>query len=336
MIEASRVLHPLDEAANAVDKLVLYESAAELGGAIQTTWHAVERSLRLLVRADERAPEPVRLAALSPVDLPFPRVLETLRQRNLLTLDLAGRIYELSRAAERAAQGDVRASDADLAHGVVADLRREVHATVERPMQAVAHHAVETGAVEEPVHPVPPAPSRRAWVVAVAGVLVLALVAAGIYALLARRGNAAMKEAIAAYQARRMGAAEQGFRKVAEADSDNVTARLYLARIYRTQGRYREAGEVLQQATAKAPDDPDVLREVGHLFMALGRPVPAAARYERAVQLQPDEKMNWLGLIRALRAAGDPRVDQLVPRYESRFGPMPPEARPTSPAGATS
>ncbi|HET9986491.1 MAG TPA: tetratricopeptide repeat protein [Longimicrobiales bacterium] len=323
-----------------MDKLVLYESTAELGGAVQTTWAAVERSLRLLVRADERAPESVRLAALSPVDLPFPQLLETLRQRNLITLDLAGRAYELSRAAERVATGEVRASDADLARGVAADLRREVHATAGRPVQEVAHHAVETGAVEEPVHPVPPPSARRPWVVAAAAALVLALVGTGIYLLVARRSNP-MREAQAAYQARRLGVAEQGFRKVAADDPDNVTARLYLARIYRTQGRYREAGEVLQQATAKAPDDPDVLREVGHLFMALGRPVPAAARYERAVQLQPGEKMNWLGLIRALRAAGDPRVDQLVTRYESRFGPLPqegvpPAATPAASPGATS
>jgi len=94
--------------------------------------------------------------------------------------------------------------------------------------------------------------------------------------------------------------------------------------------------QLLRVLSERMPDEElaDVLREVGHLFMALGRPVPAAARYERAVQLQPDEKMNWLGLIRALRAAGDPRVDQLVTRYESRFGPLPREGGTPSTTGA--
>src|SRR5512142_3350841 len=150
MIDAPRVLRPLSEAGDATDKLVTYERPAELAAALEATWTAVDRSLRLLLRSDTSVPEAARLAALSPGDLPLPRLIEALRQRGLISMELAGRVHELSQAAQRAASGDVRASDADVGRQAVLDLRREVTAAADSPVQEAAHHAVEPGAVAEP------------------------------------------------------------------------------------------------------------------------------------------------------------------------------------------
>src|SRR5512142_457195 len=149
MIDAPRVLRPLSEAGDATDKLVTYERPAELAGSLEATWTAVDRSLRLLLRSDPAVPEELRLAALAPDQLPLPRLVEALRQRNLISMELAGRVHELAQAAERARAGDVRASDADVARTAVMELRREVTAAADSPVQEGAHHAVETGAVVE-------------------------------------------------------------------------------------------------------------------------------------------------------------------------------------------
>src|SRR5512140_1569196 len=106
MIDAPRVLRPLSEAGDAIDRLVTYERPADLAGALEATWTAVDRSLRLLLRSDVAVPEAHRLAALAPDEMPLPKLIEALRQRNLISMELAGRIHELSQAAQRAASGD--------------------------------------------------------------------------------------------------------------------------------------------------------------------------------------------------------------------------------------
>jgi len=140
MIDAGRVLQPLDAAAAAIERLDEYRVPAELADAIEETQRAVDRALRLLLRADARAPDDLRLTALSP-DTPLDRVVAGLRQRGLITMELAGRVHELGQATERARSGAVRASDADVARETVRLLRYEVGAASE-PVAAVAHESV--------------------------------------------------------------------------------------------------------------------------------------------------------------------------------------------------
>jgi predicted Zn-dependent protease len=129
------------------------------------------------------------------------------------------------------------------------------------------------------------------------------------------RGTGAVeREAIAAFRAERYGVAEQGFSTVLEQEPGNVTAMLYLGRIYRVQGRMDEAAAVLSEASARAPRDPDAARELGHLFMDLRRPESAVPRFREAVELDPADNANWIALIQALRAAGDPSVDEWLQR----------------------
>src|SRR5262245_34127165 len=126
MIDVSRGLEPLGEAEPAITKLHVYSSAAELASAVQATHAAVQRSLRYLLRADKGAPDDLRMIALAPSELSPDRLIPALRQRNLISLRLAGQIHELEQAALRAERGVVRASDADLAGRVVEQLRSEI------------------------------------------------------------------------------------------------------------------------------------------------------------------------------------------------------------------
>ena len=320
MIDAPRVLRPLAEAGDAIDRLVTYERPAELAESLEATWTAVDRSLRLLLRSDASVPEELRLAALAPEQLPLPRLVEALRERKLISMELAGRVHELAQAAQRAAAGDVRASDADGARATVTELRQVVTSAGDSPMQEVAHRAVETGAVEEPAQAVtPPRRRRPPLLLSLVGLLVLAAVGAVIY--LAFHGTGQDAEAIAAFKEGRLPVAEQLFRSSLQKQPDDVDAALYLGRIYRQQGRLASADSVLAQAVGYAPDDQDVRRERGNLLMAAGRPQQAVPEYERAVKAGPNDKLNWIGLVQALRASNDPRVDQVIQRAPADIQP---------------
>lgn len=309
MIETTRVLQPLRDSENAIAQLGEYESATELGSAVQETWAAVERSLRLLLRTDAAAPDELRLAALSPADLPFDRLVPALRQRDLISLQLAGRIHELQQAAERARTGAVRAADADQARAVVEQLRSEVQNSGSRPVREIAHQAVEARLVEEPAHSVPP-PKRHS----IGRVLVLPaimIIAAALFIWGVRR-ESTMELAITAFRSDRLAQAEQDFRQVVAEDEDNVDARLYLARIYRRQNRPQEAAQVLREAVAVAPTDDDVERELGWFFLDRNQPQSAADHFRRARELDPDDDANLIGLITALRRLGDPEAERLL------------------------
>ncbi len=322
MIDPVRVLAPLDEVEDAIHKLTVYGDRTELARALESVWEALQRSLRLLLRADPEAPGELRLSAFSPEELPLERVLEVLRSRGLISIELAGLLHQTEQAARRAGTGDVRAEDGDAADRAVDRLRAEVRARADRPVQDAAHNVVEGHDLDaEEVHAVP-ARLRgrgRSRTLLVAGVVVALLAAAALIAYFATRGST-LDDAVAAFRQGRLGVAEAGFRQAVHDDPGNVVALLFLARIYRREGRYADARDALRLAVQHAPQDPDVRRELGYLFMALKRPDFASEQFQQAVQMQPDEKLNWIGLVRALRAAGDPRADEMLHR-------APPEAQ---------
>ena len=309
MTEASRVLQPLNEAEDTIAKLGDYETPSELAAAIQTTWAAVERSLRLLLRTDAAAPDELRLAALSPAELPFDRLVPALRQRDLISLQLAGRIHELQQAADRARAGAVRAADADQARAVVEQLRAEVQGGAAAPVREIVHQAVESGRVEEAPKMVP-LPRKRSIRRVIALPIVLVILA--IMFVWGVTRDSPMDRAVTAFRSNRLAQAEEQFLAIARDDAENVDARLYLARIYRRTNRPQEAAQVLREAAALAPDDDDVERELGWFFLDRDQPQSAAAHFRKAMELDPDEDANLIGLITSLRRLGDPEAERLL------------------------
>ena len=312
MIDVTRALQPLNEAERAIGQLQSYESSAELASALQETNAAVQRTLRSLLRFDRGAPDDLRMAALSPSELAPDRLIPTLRQRDLISLQLAGLIHELEQAARRADEGKVRASDADLGLRVVDQLREEVHRQGEREVRAVAHTAVTTGAIEDAPHVVPAASARTRpmkLVALAAGVLVLLLL---IWSLFFRQSR--MERGLEAYQNQRYSEAQQIFQQEVDDDVSNATAAFYLARLYRRERRFADAGRVLQRAVQEQPQDPALREEFGDLFMDWGQPSLAAKRYQEAIDIEPEKARTWVKLVRAQRAAGDPNAEATVQR----------------------
>lgn len=314
MIEPPRILEPLDEAEGAIRRLADYQTPEQLAEAVQATWLAVDRTLRLLLRSDRGAPDSLRLAALSPADLPHDRLIQGLRDRGLISLELGGLVHELERAASRAAAGRPAAADADVAQAAADRLRAEVHALAEQPVRAAAHHAVEEHVLDEPAIPVPPPRRGRGLLVGVAVAVAALVIVFLIIGRLADGTAAAMDEAVTDFRAGRLQDAEAGFRTVLERDPENVSALLYLARIHRRENRLDSAAARLREAAALAPEDADVRRELGHLFLQLGRTDQGVQQYRRAVELEPEQAANWIALIRALRAARSPEADDWLRR----------------------
>ncbi|HEX6558168.1 MAG TPA: tetratricopeptide repeat protein, partial [Longimicrobiales bacterium] len=290
-----------------------YQSTAELASALQATHAAVQKTLRYLLRADKGAPDDLRLAALSPDEMAPSRLIPALRQRGLISLDLAGQVHELEQAAHRAQTNNVRPSDADHGVRVVDQLRAEVQHLAERKQESgernvreVAHGTVEAGALKE-VHTVPPATeSRRPMrlIVAAIGVLVLLLLVwlVAIHKSPTERG-------IAQFNARDYNTAERTLSGVVNDDPGNADAAYYLAKLYRGAHRYDDAARVLRRAIEKTPNDPYLHEEMGNLFMVLKHPELAAKQYRTSQTLNPKNPVYWVRLVQALRAAGDPEAD---------------------------
>jgi tetratricopeptide (TPR) repeat protein len=326
MIEPDRVLRPLREAEPAIDRLQTYESPAALGEALRATWHAIELTLRTLLRSDETAPDAVRLSALSAEQMPTEAVLTELRRRDLITLPLAGRIHELQQAVRRAADGVVRAADADTALDVVRLLSADVAGVAQsrrpedevpraEPAAAAARRAaVSDAAARDPgktrTFDLRAVPRRPLYLAAIVGALLVVIMM--LTWVFGRESD--LQRGIAAFRQGEAGAAEQHFRTAIGRDDDNVTARLYLARILREQGRLQEAADQLRTAALTAPEDAAVRRELGYLFLDLNRPPSAVEQFRMAVELEPAEPLNWVGLVLALRQANDPTADEWLRR----------------------
>src|SRR5688500_2564209 len=255
-MDTNKILRPLDAAQGAIDTLESYESPAELSSAMQTTWEAVNRTLRNLLRADPEAPDELRLAALSSSELPHDRMIAALRQHDLISIQLAGMVHELELGARRIAQGDTRAADADHARAVVERLRQEIARVADEPVLAAAHQAVESGTLEAPARTVPKSRNRRGPLL-IAGAVILGMLVIA-YAMFFRESG--FDRGVAAFQAERWDEAEQLFRSATE-DADDATSHLYLARLYRQQKKFEPAATVLRDAATRFPDDDDVQRE---------------------------------------------------------------------------
>ena len=314
MIEADRILEPVAPDAQPIRGLREYTSAASLREALQGTTAAIEQSLRLLLRSERGAAEQDRMRAMSAQELPFDQLIERLRARDRMSIQLAGTLHDLRRRIETGgADWAPGPADADRALEVVERLRREVQAIEDAPVLQVAHHAVveQTAARPQETSAVRPAREKsRLPLFLVIGALLLAVAVALFFTM---RGDP-LEEGIEAFRAGDMTEAVAHFRQAIEDDENDATARLYLGRVYRRLNRHVEAGEQLERAARIAPRDADVRRELGYFFLDRRTYAPSVRQFEQAVELEPEEEANWIGLVRAMRLAGDARAESTLAR----------------------
>lgn len=126
---------------------------------------------------------------------------------------------------------------------------------------------------------------------------VSALRTACLLALLLMAGGAAANAAIADLAA--------PLAVVVERDPSRVAAASRLARLYAEARDWEAAARVLERSAPYALNDAAYQGLTGTVLRELKRPRAAAAAYQRAIALAPDDGRWWVGLGLALDDAGD-------------------------------
>jgi tetratricopeptide (TPR) repeat protein len=280
---------------------------SELPAAVVRVAGAVEASLRRLLRDFPGAAVEVRLRALAPDELTLDEVLAELRQHDRLSIGLAAVIHDLEGVRRRlAAGGPYEPSDADRALRAADGLEHEVArlAAVPHPPPSAEPPPVDETLVE-PV-PVESAPRRRRArriALAAGSVVLLLLIAGGAWWASERRSDQ-LDQGIALFRDGSYMDAASHFWRYAEAHPDDATPHVYLARIHRRLRRFDLAAQAVKRAVQLAPDDADVLSEMGFLLLDTGRRPQAIDRFRDALRSDPESREAWVGLVLALRGSG--------------------------------
>lgn len=305
------VLRPLRNVAGAVTALRSPSlPAEEARGAIVQVAAAVESSLRRLLRDLPAAALQVRLRALAPDELGADEVLAELRQHDRISMELAAAVHDLFEARQRLRGGTApSAPDAELAYRVADRLEHEVVSP--RPVPRTVPPVDATMAMDETIM-APPPPRRplspfadipRRWLWAGGGLLALLVVGLGIW-LATPRDTSQLQQGITLFRSGAYEDAASYFYRYSQANPDDATPHLYLARIHRRTRRVDLARDALAKALDLAPEDAGVHTELGWLLLDTGHPAPAVDRFRKAVELGPESEMAWAGLVRALRESG--------------------------------
>ncbi|HET6230238.1 MAG TPA: tetratricopeptide repeat protein [Longimicrobiaceae bacterium] len=310
---------------------------------------AVETTLRRLLRDDPTAPVDLRLRALSPDDLPAEAMLAELRQRDRLPMELAAGFYEMMAGANRiAAGGAATQRDADVALSVAEGLERHVTAhplptAMQDPVFTPADQTlIPPSAEEEAVHAVPTSASRgRPWgLIATAAVLAALLVGAAVWLTRGRSGTAELARGESLFRQGQVNEAERTFMAYSVAHPDDATPHLYLSQIYRRSGRRADSAREIKAGLQAAPDDPRLRTELGFLLLDSGHPAQAVPHFRTAIAADPQSTLGWGGLVRALRAAGQPAAAERAlagapPQVRAMIPAAPLPAAPAYPADGT-
>jgi tetratricopeptide (TPR) repeat protein len=139
---------------------------------------------------------------------------------------------------------------------------------------------------------VPAERSRPRWLMPVLGLVAL-LIAGGIawYALMGRRGNAALENGVKAYREGRREAAAGEFLKATKDDPNDPMPHVYLARMAREAGNMNTANTEAVTAVRLGPNNAVALRELASVSF-VGQNYDAARRfYLRAVQADTSDRL---------------------------------------------
>jgi tetratricopeptide (TPR) repeat protein len=95
-----------------------------------------------------------------------------------------------------------------------------------------------------------------------------------------------------------------------------VDAHYYLGRIARVQGHLEDAKHELEQANILNPERPDVLAELGQVFIAIHEYREAQSYLDRAVARDPENYGANFGLLQLYARTGDPRREEQSKRFD--------------------
>lgn len=307
MSEATRqaALGALGTARGAVSRLSMSRHPEDTAADIIEIWGCMETALRALLNG----------SPLSGNDL-----VREVRRREMISLSDTHSLLDFLSARDRVnrrsyvpAAEDIEAARTafkGLESALAAPPAPEPERPVERPPAGVPDLPSAV-----------PATTRRrppAWAWAVAGVLLVAVIGAGVWYALAGgddlgRGRDALREG-------RREAARAEFERVARQDPSNAEAHLFLARLARDERNYSEARRHAEAAIRADAQNPLAQREMGAILYSLGNYQLAQRFLERAIRINPDDRTAQGVMGCTLARLGNL---EMASRFITRAGPGP-------------
>jgi tetratricopeptide (TPR) repeat protein len=317
---ALRALDAADEPIAAIETDAA--DGAHLRRALIDIGDAVENALRRWLRDAPTVPFDVRLKALAGDELRPDEVLGELRRHDIISLELAAGVHELLEVRRRLVAGSApEPDDSRLATGAVERLRIELESPATAAF-AGSPTTTQPFAADDTLA-VPPDPprsrftrsARPSWAIPVAALVIAVLVGLLIFLIAPDRDDPNLAQGISLFRSGAYAEAASHFWRSAEANPDDPTPHLYLARIHRRMDRPDLAGPALSTALDLDPGDAAAHAELGFLLIDGGRAEQAVERFRTALRLDAESSSAWIGLVRALRAAGrDGAADRVLAR----------------------
>ncbi|HUF31533.1 MAG TPA: hypothetical protein VMM77_12850 [Gemmatimonadaceae bacterium] len=247
-------------------------------------------------------------------------LVTTLRQRNLITIDQAHAAIALKDARDRAAELPSGPEELDV------ETARSAFAKLEHGFLALEMGAPQLAdttdfvSLDTPKNvPLPDQPTgrrvegRRSKAVII-GALLATVIAAVVLAAVLRPDwfsiggtSRDVERGVAAYREGRLAAARSAFEEAARSNPNLALPHVWLGRVARDERDDLSAARHFSRAEQLEPENALVHREIGGFHLARGRLQPAADRYVRAVQLNPDDRVSQGWLACAMHRQG--RVD---------------------------
>jgi len=285
----------LDAARPAVARLDSARGPEDLAADLIETWSAVEAALRSLVGSSVLTGQPL---------------IREARQRQMIDFDQANALAAFQAVHDRVQTTTYLPTEADIGAARAAFLKLDSalmsdagvappRAAPPPPPREAPRLVTTSPIVGETPQSMLVVPPRRfpPWMLAAAGVIVIALVAVGAYFAFGNRGSSSLQEGVTAYTSGQREVAANAFSRAVRETPRDPLPHIYLARMAREVGNFSLASQELQLALQADPSNALALREMGAALLAQGNYELARRFYVRAVQADPTDKVaqGYLG-----------------------------------------
>jgi Flp pilus assembly protein TadD len=119
------------------------------------------------------------------------------------------------------------------------------------------------------------------------------------------------------FRAREFENASTWLKQAVNGDGTAATAHYYLGRIARQEGNLEEAAAELSRSLALKADQPEVLAELGQVYVSKKKYAEAESKLSRAIELDPDSYAANFGLLQLYARTSDPRRDEQSKRFDA-------------------
>jgi Flp pilus assembly protein TadD len=118
------------------------------------------------------------------------------------------------------------------------------------------------------------------------------------------------------FRAKNFDSATMWLKQAVTHETTAADAHYYLGRIARVEGHLEDARHELERANALAPNRPDVLGELGQVFVATHEYREAQTYLDRALARDPENYGANFGLLQLYARTADPRREEQSKRFD--------------------